>query len=75
MKTIQPTTTSGKVKESKNQNINKTVMVDRWFQIPKSWHSKIWGLNQDISIETSNGLEWWAGHNETGLRQEWSTPL
>ena len=29
VKTIQPTTTSGKGKESENLNVNKIVMVDR----------------------------------------------
>ena len=52
-------------------------MVDRWFQIPKNWHSareclkfELGDLHWDL-----DGLRWRAGHNETVLRQELSAPL
>ena len=75
MKNIQPTATNGKVKESKNENINKRVMVEKWFQIPMNWHSAL----ENLRFESGH-LHWdferiEAGHNEAGLRQKLTTPL
>ena len=53
VKTIQPTTTSVKAKESKNWNINKIVMVDRWFQIPKNWYAAL----ESLMLESGH-LHW-----------------